>query len=84
MTTWERLQQIVEERVGTDINDTQTPEQVGLDSLDTAELLADLSDEFKVDLPFTEIAFESSFGSWAKVIDAKLEAAQEGGPRSTN
>ncbi len=76
MTTFERLQQIVEKRVGTDINDTQTPEQVGLDSLDTAELLMDLSEEFDVDLPFTDIAFASSFGGWAKTIDAKLEAAQ--------
>jgi acyl carrier protein len=38
MTTFERLQQIIEECVGADINDTQSPEQVGLDSLQTAEL----------------------------------------------
>ncbi len=74
MTTLERLLQIVEKHVGVGVNDTQSPEQTGLDSLETAEL-DDLSNEFKVNLSYTEIVYGSTFGSWAKVIDAKLKEA---------
>lgn len=76
MTTFERLRHLIEEETGHDVRAEDGPETVGLDSLETAELLDAISDEFRVDLPFTEIAYMSSFGSWAKIIDAKIEDAQ--------
>ncbi|MFW6056850.1 MAG: acyl carrier protein [Chloroflexota bacterium] len=71
----------IAERMGKDVTEIK-PEHdlvidVGADSLDLAEIMLDLEDEFR--LCFTEDSYEkATVAEIAEAIDARIEAIKEG------
>ncbi len=72
MTTFERLRDVAFEVLDVRIEEGDTPQSLGLDSLDIVDLMYNLEDEFDVDLPVTDLTPDISFRGLAGLIDAKL------------
>lgn len=79
MTVFERIRPVIDERFiyeGDLTMETRFAEDLGADSLDTAELAADFEELFGIDIPDEDLAHIHTVGDVARYIESRLLAVQ--------